>query len=256
MVNRAFTILLLAALTGTAAVAQSKPNAPGADKPTGAKVDEVFARFDKPDSPGCALAVIKDGQIVLKRGYGMSNLEYGVPISPSSIFHIASISKEFTAMAIVMLAQQGKLSLDDEVRKYVPEVPDFGERITIRHLIHHTSGLRDQWSLLEMAGWREDDVITEGDILDLISRQKALNFKPGDEHLYSNTGYTLLLKGETLVVRRRKFEDMRLTPKSPDEFAVADVGNIKFIRDSEKRVAGFEINAGRIRHLRFSKEPH
>ncbi|HXU40110.1 MAG TPA: serine hydrolase domain-containing protein [Blastocatellia bacterium] len=205
MVNRACTILMLAALTATAAVAQSKPAAPGADKPIGARVNEVFAQFDKPDSPGCALAVIKDGQIVHKRGYGMSNLEYGVPISPSSIFHIASISKEFTAMAIVMLAQQGKLSLDDDVRKYVPEVPDFGERITIRHLIHHTSGLRDQWALLDMAGWREDDVITEGDILDLISRQKALNFKPGEEHLYSNTGYTLL----AVIVKRVSGQSLR-----------------------------------------------
>lgn len=205
MLKRACTIGLFAALIGGAALAQSKPNAPGADKPIKAKVDEIFARFDKQDSPGCALAVIKDAQIVYKRGYGMSNLEYGIPISPSSIFHIASISKEFTAMSIVMLAQQGKLSLDDDIRKYVSEVPDFGERITIRHLIHHTSGLRDQWSLLEMAGWREDDVITEGDILDLISRQKALNFKPGDEHLYSNTGYTLL----AVIVKRVSGQSLR-----------------------------------------------
>ena len=205
MAKRAYAVGFLTLVIGVAAVAQSQPNAPGPDKPNSAKVDEIFARFDKPDSPGCALAVIKDGQITYKRGYGMSNLEYGVPISPSSIFHIASISKEFTAMAIVMLAQQGKLSLDDDVRKYVPQVPDFGERITIRHLIHHTSGLRDQWSLLEMAGWREDDVITERDILDLISRQKALNFKPGDEHLYSNTGYTLL----AVIVKRVSGQSLR-----------------------------------------------
>jgi CubicO group peptidase (beta-lactamase class C family) len=203
--KRACTIGLLTLITGVAAFAQSKPNPTGTDKPISARVDEAFARFDKPDSPGCALAVIKDGQIIYKRGYGMSNLEYAVPISPSSIFHIASISKEFTAMAIVMLAQQGKLSLDDDVRKYVPEVPNLGERITIRHLIHHTSGLRDQWALLEMAGWREDDVITEGDILDLISRQKALNFKPGDEHLYSNTGYTLL----AVIVKRVSGQSLR-----------------------------------------------
>jgi hypothetical protein len=130
----------------------------------------------------------------------------------SSIFHVASISKEFTAMAIHLLARQGKLSLDDDVRKYIPEVPDFGERITIKHLIHHTSGLRDQWSLLEMAGWREDDVITEGDILDLVSRQKALNFKPGEEHLYSNTGYTLL----AIIVKRVSGQSLR-------EFADANI---------------------------------
>lgn len=206
-----FTLIALC----SSAFGQTGPAKPG-DRPSAnsidAKVDQVFAQFDKPDSPGCALAVIKEGQIIYKRGYGMSNLEYGIPISPSSIFHIASISKEFTAMSIVLLANQGKLSLDDDVRKYVPEVPDFGERITIRHLIHHTSGLRDQWSLLELAGWREDDVITEGDILELISRQKALNFKPGEEHLYCNTGYTLL----AVIVKRVSGQSLR-------EFADANI---------------------------------
>ena len=211
MSKRAYLCVLLTMMLGAAAAGQSKP-APGADKPITAKVDEIFARFDKPDSPGCALAVIRDEQVIYKRGYGMSNLEYGIPISTTSIFHIASISKEFTAMSIVMLAKQGKLSLDDDVRKYVTEVPDFGEKITIRHLIHHTSGLRDQWALLDMAGWREDDVITEGDILDLISRQKALNFKPGDEHLYSNTGYTLL----AVIVKRVSGQSLR-------EFADANI---------------------------------
>jgi CubicO group peptidase (beta-lactamase class C family) len=192
----------------SAASAQTRPDTPGdqsSNKSLNGKVDQVFAQFDKPDSPGCALAVIKEGQIIYKRGYGVSNLEYGIPISPSSIFHVASISKEFTAMSIVILTQQGKLSLDDDVRKYVSEVPDFGKRITIRHLIHHTSGLRDQWSLLDMAGWREDDVITEGDILDLVSRQKALNFEPGEEHLYSNTGYTLL----AIIVKRVSGQSLR-----------------------------------------------
>jgi CubicO group peptidase (beta-lactamase class C family) len=201
------TIFAMLALFSSAS-AQTGPVTAGnhsSDKAVNSKVDQVFAQFDKPDSPGCALAVIKEGQIIYKRGYGMSNLEYGIPISPSSIFHIASISKEFTAMSIVMLANQGKLSLDDEVRKHVPEVPDFGQPITIRHLIHHTSGLRDQWSLLDLAGWREDDVIKEGDILDLVSRQKALNFKPGEEHLYSNTGYTLL----AIIVKRVSGKSLR-----------------------------------------------
>lgn len=201
-------VLFSAASAQTGPATQAQPS----NKPVTTKVDQVFAQFDKPDFPGCALAVIKDGQIVYKRGYGMSNLEYGIPISPSSIFHIASISKEFTAMSIVLLASQGKLSLDDDVRKYVPEVPDFGGRITIRHLIHHTSGLRDQWSLLELAGWRKDDVITEGDILELVSRQKALNFKPGEEHLYSNTGYTLL----AVIVKRVSGQALR-------EFAEANI---------------------------------
>jgi len=156
------------------------------------RIDSVFAMYATRTSPGCALGVVRDGQTVFEKGYGMSDFQHGVPITPSSIFHVASISKQFAAMSIVLLARDGKLSLDDDVRKYVPEVPDFGKRITIRHLIHHTSGLRDQWSLLAMSGWRADDPKTESDILWLVSRQRALNFEPGAEHLYSNTGFTLL----------------------------------------------------------------
>lgn len=157
-----------------------------------AKVDALFAEWDKPDSPGAALAVVKNGSVIYKRGYGSANLEYGIPITPSSIFHIASVSKQFTTMAVGKLAQEGKLSLDDEVRAHIPEVPDFGKPITLRHLIHHTSGMRDQWELLVMAGWRMDDVITRAHILKMVSRQVELNFDPGEEHLYCNTGYTLL----------------------------------------------------------------
>jgi CubicO group peptidase (beta-lactamase class C family) len=156
------------------------------------KVDKLFADVDKPDSPGAAIAVIKDGAVVYKRGYGIANLEYSVPITPSTVFHVASVSKQFTAFAVTLLANQGKLSLDDDIRKHLPEVPDFGKKITIRHLIHHTSGLRDQWELLAMGGWRLDDVITKEHILKMVRHQKELNFEPGQEHLYSNTGYTLL----------------------------------------------------------------
>lgn len=157
-----------------------------------ARVDKVFAQFDKPTSPGCALAVIKDGQIVYKRGYGMADLDHDIPIKPDTVFHVASVSKQFTAMAILLLAKQGKLSLDDEVRKYIPELRDFGHKLTIRHLLHHTSGLRDQWNLLIMSGWRlSEDVVKDEDILDLVARMKELNFTPGDQHLYCNTGYTL-----------------------------------------------------------------
>ena len=157
-----------------------------------ARVDKVFAQFDKPTSPGCALAVIKDGQIVYKRGYGMADLDHDIAIKSDTVFHVASVSKQFTAMAILLLAKQGKLSLDDEVRKHIPELRDFGHKVTIRHLLHHTSGLRDQWNLLIMSGWRlSEDVVKDEDILDLVSKMKDLNFKPGDQHLYCNTGYTL-----------------------------------------------------------------
>jgi len=130
--------------------------------------------------------------MLYKKGYGIANLEYGIPISPSTVFHIASVSKQFTVFAILLLEKEGKLSIDDDIRKYIPEVPDFGKKITLRHLASHTSGLRDQWDLLVMAGWRIDDVITKAHIMKMVSRQKALNFNPGEEYLYCNTGFTLL----------------------------------------------------------------
>lgn len=162
------------------------------------KVNQLFAQWDKPDMPGCALAVIKNGQIVYQRGYGTANLELSVPITTATVFNVGSIAKQFTAMSILILARQGKLSLDDDLRKYVSEVPDFGTPITLRQLIQHTSGLRDHWEMLEMSGWRNDDVHTEKDVLEMVSRQRTLNFKPGDEYSYSNTGYVLL----AVVVKR------------------------------------------------------
>lgn len=156
------------------------------------QVDALFAEWDRWDSPGAAVAVWHQGQLVYKRGYGCANLEYQIPITPTTVFHVASVSKQFTTAAIVYLAQQGELSLDDDIRRYLPFVPDFGPTITIRHLANHTSGLRDQWQLLAMAGWRLDDVITREQIHKLVRRQQALNFAPGEKYMYCNTGYTLL----------------------------------------------------------------
>jgi CubicO group peptidase (beta-lactamase class C family) len=157
------------------------------------QVDRLFEKWDRSDSPGCALGVSERGRVAFRRGYGMANLEYGVRITPDTIFEAGSVSKQFTAAAIVLLAQDGKLSLDDPVRRYLPELPDFGAPIRIRHLLNHTSGLRDQWELLTLAGRPPGQAVhTSGEILELMSRQKELNFPPGDEYLYCNTGYTLL----------------------------------------------------------------
>jgi CubicO group peptidase (beta-lactamase class C family) len=143
------------------------------------RVDSIFATFDKRDAPGCAVSVVDSGRTVFAKGYGMASLEHDVPITPTSAFYAASVSKQFTAFAVAMLAQQGKLSLDDNIRKWIPEVPDFGKTITVRNLIHHTSGLRDYFGLLGMTGWPSDGPVTEARFLDLVSRQKALNFDPG-----------------------------------------------------------------------------
>ena len=164
------------------------------DSPTAkqvARMDAVLAPLKKPNVPGCAVGVSRSGSLIYQRYFGLADLERHVPITPKTSFFIASSSKQFTAMAVVLLALDGKLSLDDDVRKYVPELPDFGEKITIRHLLTHTSGLREETNLLTMAGWRTSDLQTEEDILRLLSRQERLNFRPGEEFMYSNTGYTL-----------------------------------------------------------------
>ncbi|THH35625.1 serine hydrolase domain-containing protein [Neolewinella litorea] len=169
-------------------------------------VDGVFAHMDSGAEPGCACSVNQNGELVYSNGFGMANLEYDVPIGHSTIFHVASVSKQFTAMAIELLVNDGLVSWDDDVRKYVPEVPDFGTPVTLRHLVHHVSGIRDQWNLLYMAGWRwEADVVTQKDVLDITSRQTSLNFEPGERFLYSNTGYTLL----AVVVERQTGQSLR-----------------------------------------------
>jgi len=169
-------------------IVKTEPAAVTPDK----QIDQLFTAWDNPETPGAAVAVVKEGKIIFSKGYGSANLEYSIPITPATIFHIASVSKQFTAFSVLLLAREGKLSLDDDIRKYISEVPDFGKVITLRHLAHHTSGLRDQWTLLALAGWRLDDVITKEHILKLVSRQKELNFNPGDEYMYCNTGFTLL----------------------------------------------------------------
>ena len=171
-----------------------------------ARIDRIFAPWAAPDAPGCAVSVIQGGDVLFAKGYGAANLEYDVPITPATVFHVASVSKQFTALAVALLAAEGRVSWGDDIRRHLPELPDFGVPITLRHLAQHTSGMRDQWSLLQMAGWRwEGDVVTQDDVLDLLSRQTALHFRPGTEHLYSNSGYTLL----AVVVERVSGQSLR-----------------------------------------------
>lgn len=187
---------------------QAHATTPAASKQK--QVDALFARWNKADTPGAAVEVVKDGKVVYRRAFGMADIEQGRPITPSTDFHVASLSKQFTAFSVLLLAQDGKLSLDDDVRRYVPELPDFGHVIRIRQLLDHTSGLRDQWNLLSMAGWRMEDVITEEEVMRLVRRQRGLNFVPGSEFEYSNTGYTLLglvverVSGESLAAFSRE----------------------------------------------------
>ncbi|WP_233585290.1 serine hydrolase [Corallococcus sp. CA054B] len=162
------------------------------------QVDAHFSQWKSKTAPGCAMGISRDGVLDYAQGYGMADLEHDAPVTPRSVFSIASISKQFTAFSIGLLAQEGKLSLDDDIRKYVPELSAYGKAITLAHLMHHTNGLREQGQLLNLAGWRGDDVSTEADILWALSRQRGVNFEPGAEVLYGNAAYTLL----AVVVRR------------------------------------------------------
>ncbi|MDB4912766.1 MAG: hypothetical protein JWM95_410 [Gemmatimonadetes bacterium] len=164
-----------------------------------ARVDSLFRKYDAQPSPGLALAVIKDGRVVLRRGYGLANLEHGIRITPETIFDVASLSKQFTGLAIAMLVTEGRVKLSDDVRKYIPELPLLPQPITIEHLVHHTSGVRDWPGALSIGGWRYDDVITFQQTLGVAYRAQSLNFQPGAEHLYSNTGYNLLAEVVTRV---------------------------------------------------------
>src|SRR5688572_30604534 len=217
---------------------------------TSQKIDRLFRYWDNPNSPGAAIAVIKDGQIVFKKGYGMANLEYNIPITPSSIFHIASESKQYTAFCIVLLAQEGKLSLDDDIRKYLPYVPDFGKTITIRHLIHHTSGLRDQWQLLAIGGQAIDDVIKQEHVIRLVEKQRDLNFEPGSRSLYCNTGYTLLAE----IVKKISGKSLR---EYADEKMFKPLGmeNTHFHDDNTEIVKGRTYSYDSIGKDKFANSP-
>jgi len=156
-------------------------------------IDSLFADWNVPDKPGGAVGVILNGETVFSKAYGQASLEYQILNSPGTIFNTGSVSKQFTAMGIVLLDQRGKISVDDDIRKYLPEIPEFDHKITIRHMLHHTSGLRSLHAMLELAGWRGDDSRTNEDLNRFMKQQKDLNFKPGDEYTYCNTGYMLMV---------------------------------------------------------------
>ena len=166
-----------------------------------AQVDELFAEWDTEDSPGAAVGIFKDGRLVYARGYGVANLDYGIPMTPRTVLRIGSISKQFVAMCVAILAEQGRLSFDDDIRTYLPEMPDYGEPITIRHLLHHTSGIREYLTLLALIGKPEGSGYryTTRELVGLLARQRELNFNPGERFSYTNSGYFLLAEIVTRV---------------------------------------------------------
>lgn len=168
-------------------------------------INSLFEQWDTGSTPGVAVAVIKDGEAIYQQGFGLANIEQQIPVTTKSKYHVASLSKQVVAFSILILDQRGLISLDDDISAYLPELPDYGKIITIKDLIYHTSGIRDQWSLLALSGTRIDDVIKQDHVLNLIYSQSCLNFDPGHGHLYSNSGYTLL--GE--IIRKASGQTLR-----------------------------------------------
>ena len=214
----AMSVITAAVFAGTLAATAIARQAATPDS----RIDAVFAKYSR-TTPGCSLGVSRKGAIVLETGYGMADLEHDVAIRPDTIFEAGSVSKQFTAAAILLLAREGKLSLDDPARKYVPELPDYGAPLTIRHMLTHTSGLRDWGNVASIAGWpRGTRVHTHAQVLDIISRQRSLNFPSGTRYSYCNTGYNLAaiiverVSGQpfTEFTRTRIFEPLGMTRTS------------------------------------------
>jgi len=156
------------------------------------RMEKLFFEWNRLDRPGGAVIVVKDGKVVFQNAYGLASMEHHIPITTNTLFDVVSIARPFTGMAIAMLEAQGKLALGDDIRKHIPELPDFGKTITLRHLLYHTSGIWDWSKALVAAGWRLEDVIDFDHILKLVKRQQKLQFDPGSKYLFSNTNYNLL----------------------------------------------------------------
>lgn len=253
------TVLYLLSAGQLAAQPETKIDLPARNE----KVDQLFKDWNKPTSPGCALGVIRNGQFIYKRGYGMADLEHGIPLTSESVFYIASMSKQFTAASVAILVKQGKLSLDDDIRKYLPEMPQYQRPIRIRNLIHHTSGIRDFIVLKYLIGVTTEAIDSDAEMYEsmhltnseemfqLITRQQGLNFLPGDESAYSNSNYVLLAQ----IVKR-------VSGKSLPEFAAENIfkplgmHNTHYYEDLftvvKNRAVGYSPNGGRFVPVRLN----
>ena len=243
---------------GVGCTAQDAPSGEvrvGADNTV---IDALFAEWDVPGSPGCGLAVAKNGNLIYSRGYGYANLDYDIPITPATVFDVASVTKQFNAASIIMLAQEGKLSLDDDVRKGLPELPEYEWPITLRHMLQHTSGLRDYLALFPLAGRDDYYPISHPQILAMMSRQRALVSRPGDQYRYSNTAFMLLaqvierVNGQTLgeITEERIFSPLgmsqsfmyenreEIVPQRSIGYFLEDDGHVRIVHNYNFDVAG------------------
>jgi CubicO group peptidase (beta-lactamase class C family) len=211
--------------------------------PRAGQVDALFKDFNQAPSPGLAVAVVRDGKVLLVRGYGLASIEHNVRITPSTVFDAASLAKQFTGLAVAMLVSDGRIKLSDDIRKHIPQFPTHGRSITVAHLLHHTGGLRDWTGVLRVGGWQPGDAISHNDILTMARNQRGLNFDPGAEHMYSNTGYNLLADLVQQVTKQsfRAWTEERI-------FRPLGMSNTRFREDHTEviaaRASGYKVARG------------
>jgi CubicO group peptidase (beta-lactamase class C family) len=169
-------------------------------------IDSLFTEWNKPDVPGCAIGIIQDSKLIYSKGYGIADLEHDIKITPTSVFYIGSVSKQFVAFSILLLEEQGKLNLYDRIQKFLPDFPEYDTPLTIRHFIHHTSGIRDYLTLMYLKGRNYLDITDVNEVYDLIKRQKELNFSPGEKFLYSNSCYFIL----AMIIEKASGQSLRM----------------------------------------------
>ncbi len=254
---RLAALVVCLALTGACAT----PDDPHAGVETGADnaaIDAVFASWEQPGSAGCAIAVAQNGDLIYSRGYGYANLDYDIPITPQTVFDVGSVTKQFTAAALSMLALEGKLSLDDTIQTWLSEIPEYDWPITLRHMLHHTSGLRNYLNLFPLAGRGDYYPISHAQIRAMMSRQRALIFQPGERYRYSNTAFMLLSQvieragGQSLgeMAQERIFDPLgmegsfmyenleRIVPRRATGYARDDQGRLRIVHNYNFDVAG------------------
>lgn len=232
-INRRFQNITLFFLLFTPVVVMSQENANSIEE----SIDARFEQWDSPDQPGIAMTILHKGKVIYKKAFGSANLEHNIPVTTNTKFQIAGMSKHFTAFAILLLEEQGKLSLEDDVRKYLPEFPDFGKTITIRHLITLSSGLHGYWPLKSIAGWSQSDIFTNEQAMEMISRQKKLDFDPGTDFSYNNTEITLL----AMIVSKASGKSFATFTKE-HMFDPLNMSNTAFLEDYETLVDNVAIS--------------
>ncbi|MCK4992330.1 MAG: beta-lactamase family protein, partial [Bacteroidales bacterium] len=206
------------------------------------RADQLFYAYSEEGVPGGVVGVIKNGEVVFSRAYGMANLTHGIPYEVNTTTNIGSVSKQFTAMAILLLEQQGKLSLEDDVRKYIPELPDLGQVVRLKNMLNHTNGFREVYNLMPMTGWKGEDILRREEIIEMLKRQEELQAAPGEEYNYNNSAFILLaeivarISGQTFpeFMEENVFSPLGMTSSlvRPNPAVIIPGASQGYVRDS------------------------